>query len=166
MHRLYSPWRGDYVTTKKSKDSSCVFCDIAKNLDKNEELGILYRKSDIFVVMNRYPYSPGHIMIEPNTHEQNLENLDAKTWEHMSSLVPKAVAMLKDTLNCTGVNVGLNLGKSAGAGIEEHLHMHLVPRWEKDTNFMTSIANSRVYSVDFENIYQKLLKIKGKYLDT
>ncbi len=162
---LYSPWRGDYVSDQKSADSLCVFCDIARDTTKDKQLGVLHRHGDIFVVMNRYPYNPGHIMIIPNTHEQNLECLDPKIWEQMAKLVPKAVAMLKDTLNCTGVNVGLNLGKSAGAGIAKHLHMHLVPRWEKDTNFMTSIADSRVYSVDFENIYQKLLEAKGKYLD-
>ena len=157
---LYAPWRDEYVTNQKI--DGCVFCHISKHED--EDLHILYKDEHCFMVMNKYPYTPGHFMIIPHFHTDKLEDLDPKVWLHMSGLAQKGVKLLKDGLNAQGVNIGMNLGKAGGAGIAEHIHMHLVPRWERDTNFITAIADTRVHSTDFFKIYKKLKDLIPKYL--
>jgi len=157
---LYAPWRDEYVTNKKIE--GCVFCHISQHDDK--DLHILYKDEYCFIVMNKYPYTPGHFMIIPHFHTDALESLDTKVWLHMSQLAQKGVKLLKEGFGAQGVNIGMNLGKAGGAGIAEHIHMHLVPRWERDTNFITSVAQTRVYSTDFEKIYQKLLNLIPQYL--
>jgi diadenosine tetraphosphate (Ap4A) HIT family hydrolase len=114
--------------------------------------------------MNKYPYSVGHIMIIPHHHTENLEDLDPKTWLRISLLAQKAVKMLKEVINAQGVNMGMNLGAAAGAGIAQHIHLHLVPRWVGDTNFATTIANIRVYPKDFDEVRTKLKNAATKYL--
>ena len=158
---LYAPWRTEYIQGQKIE--GCVFCHIVKNLDKDEELGVLYRANHSFVVMNKYPYSPGHFMVIPNEHIDNLENLDQNVWLEMARLTQQGVKLLKDLLNAEGVNIGMNLGAAAGAGIAEHIHMHLVPRWQRDTNFITTIGQTRVYSTDFQKIYKKLKEHAKEY---
>jgi diadenosine tetraphosphate (Ap4A) HIT family hydrolase len=106
--------------------------------------------------MNIYPYSPGHFMIIPHKHIEFLDELDPAVWQHISTLAQKGVAALRHGMNAQGVNIGMNIGSSAGAGIAEHLHLHVLPRWTKDHNFITTIGGARVYSVDFEEIYQKV----------
>lgn len=160
MQKLYAPWRDEYV--KGERIEGCVFCHISKHTDY-ESLGVLYRDEHCFVVMNRYPYSPGHFMIIPHFHTDSLEELDQNVWLHMTALAQKGVAMLKNELNAKGVNIGMNLGAVGGAGIAEHIHLHLVPRWMGDTNFITTIGETRVYSVDFDEIYKKLLRVSKKY---
>jgi len=160
---LYSPWRDEYVT--KEKIDGCVFCHIIKNPEKDEKQHVLYRDEHCFMVMNVYPYTPGHFMIIPNMHTDKLEDLPPETWLHMSGLAQKGVRLLKEGLKSQGVNIGMNLGKAGGAGIAEHVHMHLVPRWERDTNFITSIAQTRVYSTDFDKIYKKIKSLIPKYID-
>lgn len=155
MQRLYAPWRSGYVK-QENKIEGCVFCHIVRHKDKQDELGVLYADEDCFVVMNRYPYSPGHFMIIPNFHTDKLEELDPKVWLKMSVFAQKGVSLLKNELGAMGVNIGMNLGAVGGAGIAEHIHLHLVPRWMGDTNFITTISDTRVYSVDFENIFQRL----------
>lgn len=161
MDRLYAPWRFEYVT--EDKIEGCVFCHIYKNQDKDEKLGVVFRDENCFVVMNKYPYSPGHMMIIPNIHTDKIEELEDEVWLEMSIRVKQAVKMLKETLNAEGVNIGMNLSKAAGAGIAEHVHYHVLPRWVGDTNFITTIGNTRVYPVDFEKIYQKLKENASKY---
>jgi len=156
MDKLYAPWRTQYVSTHKEKETGCVFCNIVKNIDQDEELGVLYRSEKFFIVMNKYPYSPGHFMIIPNIHTDKLEELDSKVWQDMNYMAQQGVKLLKDVLKAQGVNLGMNLGQVGGAGIAEHIHLHLVPRWMGDTNFITSVANTRVYSSDFQKIYQSL----------
>ena len=160
---LYAPWRDEYVTNKKIE--GCVFCHISSNEQNDSDLHVLYRDEHCFIVMNRYPYTPGHFMIIPHQHTDKLEELNAETWLHMSALAQKGVKLLKEGINAQGVNIGMNLGKAGGAGIAEHIHMHLVPRWERDTNFITSIASTRVYSTDFEKIYQKIKTLIPKYIE-
>ncbi len=162
MEYLYAPWRREYVTRQKIE--GCVFCYISKHPEDDEELQVLFRDEVCFIVMNRYPYSPGHIMIIPHHHTDKLEELEEKSWMHICSLAQKCVKLLKDTLNVKGVNLGMNLGKSAGAGIAEHIHLHLVPRWEGDTNFITTIGNTRVYSTDFIKLYKKLKEQLPNYI--
>ena len=157
---LYAPWRDEYVTNQKIE--GCVFCHISTH--DEEDLGILYKDERCFMVMNKYPYTPGHFMIIPHTHTDKLEELDPETWLHMSALAQKGVRLLKEGINAQGVNIGMNLGKAGGAGIAEHIHMHLVPRWERDTNFITSIAQTRVYSTDFDKIYKKIKALIPKYI--
>ncbi|WP_345974291.1 HIT domain-containing protein [Sulfurimonas sp. HSL3-7] len=152
---LYAPWRSDYVSGEKIE--GCVFCHISSHADDDESLHVLYRDDRCFVVMNRYPYTPGHFMIIPHHHTDSLEELDSETWLHLADLAQKGVRLLKESFNAQGVNIGMNLGGAAGAGIAEHIHLHLVPRWRGDTNFITSIGGTRVYSSDFEKIYQKIL---------
>jgi diadenosine tetraphosphate (Ap4A) HIT family hydrolase len=152
---LYAPWRSDYVTGDKIE--GCVFCHISSHEGDDEELHLLYRDEHCFVVMNRYPYTPGHFMIIPHHHTDRLEELESAVWLHIADLAQKGVRLLKESFNAEGVNIGMNLGGAAGAGIAEHIHLHLVPRWRGDTNFITSIAETRVYSSDFEKIYQKIL---------
>ncbi|MCK5294413.1 MAG: HIT domain-containing protein [Arcobacteraceae bacterium] len=163
MEKLYAPWRTQYVSTHKDRIDGCVFCYIKDNPQKAEELGVLYSNEDFFIVMNKYPYSPGHFMIIPNFHTDKLEELDPQIWAKMSLYAQKGVALLKDTLNAQGVNIGMNIGQISGAGIAEHIHLHLVPRWMGDTNFITAIGDTRVYSSDFEKIYKRLLDEAPKY---
>ena len=158
---LYAPWRDEYVTGKKIE--GCIFCHISKHPDEDNDLHVLYRDEKCFMVMNKYPYTPGHFMIIPHTHTDKLEELNSEVWLHMSNLAQKGVRLLKETLNAQGVNIGMNLGAAGGAGIAEHIHMHLVPRWERDTNFITAIADTRVYSTDFQKIYEKIKSLVPKY---
>ena len=154
MKYEYAPWRFEYIN---QKIDGCVFCHIAKlDTKNNKELGVLFKDEICFVVMNRYPYTPGHFMVIPNRHIDNLEKLSTKEWLHVSKRVKQGSKLIKDALNVKALNIGMNLGKEAGAGISEHIHYHLVPRWERDTNFITTIAQTRIYSIDFDKIYDKL----------
>jgi len=159
---LYAPWRDEYVSNKKV--DGCVFCHISTHSEDDNDLHVLYRDKFCFIVMNKYPYTPGHFMIIPHYHTDKLEELEPTVWIHISELAQKSVKLLKEGFNIHGVNIGMNLGSAGGAGIAEHIHMHIVPRWERDTNFITSIANTRVYSTDFEKIYKKLKSLVPKYL--
>ncbi|MBU0720507.1 HIT domain-containing protein [bacterium] len=159
---LYAPWRDEYVTNKKIQ--GCVFCHVSSHASEDEGLHVLYRDEHCFMVMNKYPYTPGHFMIIPHAHTDKLEELDPKVWLHMSALAQKGVRLLKEGVRAQGVNIGMNLGKAGGAGIAEHIHMHLVPRWERDTNFITAIAQTRVYSTDFERLFQKIKSLIPQYI--
>lgn len=158
---LYAPWRNDYVSGKRIE--GCVFCHISTHADEDRDLHVLYRDAHCFVVMNRYPYTPGHFMIIPHFHTDKLEALDPEIWLHMSDLAQRSVRLLKEGFGAHGVNIGMNLGDAGGAGIAEHIHLHLVPRWQSDTNFITSIAETRVYSTDFDKIYARIKDLIPKY---
>ncbi|WP_200764069.1 HIT family protein [Nitrosophilus alvini] len=158
---LYAPWRTEYVTGEKIE--GCVFCHISKNPAMDEKHHVLYRDKNCFVVMNKYPYTPGHFMIIPHFHTEALEELDKDIWLRMCELSQRGVKLLKERFSAEGVNIGMNLGAAAGAGIEEHIHMHLVPRWQRDTNFITSVGHTRVYSIDFEKVYKKLKSYATEY---
>ena len=158
---LYAPWRDEYVAGEKIE--GCVFCYISKH--DEEDLHILHKDEHCFIVMNKYPYTPGHFMIIPHLHTDKLEELESETWLHISALAQKCVRLLKEGFGAHGVNIGMNLGSSAGAGIAEHIHMHLVPRFNRDTNFITSIGQTRVYSTDFEKIYKKIKRLIPNYID-
>lgn len=160
MNHIYSPWRGEYMSSKSSK---CVFCEISKNPNQDAQNRVLYRDEHSFFVINKYPYTPGHFMIIPHMHTSDLTKLDTKSWQHISLLSQKGVEILK-IFGADGINIGMNLGACGGAGIPEHIHLHLIPRWMGDTNFITTIGDSRIYGVDFEEIYQKLLKITNEVL--
>lgn len=159
---LYAPWRDEYVAGKKIE--GCVFCHISTNPSEDKELQVLYRDEFCFIVMNKYPYTPGHFMIIPHFHTDKLEDLDPQIWLRMSELAQKSVKLLKEGFGAHGVNIGMNLGEKAGAGIAEHIHMHLVPRFKSDTNFITSIAQTRIYSTDFIKIYEKIKDLIPKYI--
>jgi ATP adenylyltransferase len=159
---LYAPWRTDYITGERIE--GCVFCHISEHEKEDEKQHVLYRDEHCFIVMNRYPYTPGHFMIIPHRHTDAIESLDAETWLRISVLAQQGVRMLKEGFNAHGVNIGMNLGKAGGAGIAEHIHLHLVPRWERDTNFITAIADTRVYSTDFEKIYRRMLALIPLYM--
>ncbi len=161
---LYAPWRSEYIN--KAKIQGCVFCHISHNKEDDTSAHVLYRDEECFIVMNKYPYTPGHFMIIPHMHTDNLESLPSQTWLHMSDLAQKSVRLLKDGFGAKGVNIGMNLGENAGAGIAEHIHMHIVPRWPRDTNFITSIASTRVYSTDFEKVYIRLKELLPNYIST
>lgn len=155
MQQLNAPWRSEYYT---KKSDGCVFCAISNDAEHahDNERGVLYRGAECFAVMNLYPYTPGHFMIIPYKHVDNIETLEASTWLEMSELVRFGVSVLKSELKAEGVNIGMNLGAAAGAGIAEHVHYHLVPRWSRDTNFITTIGETRVNGVPFSALYLKL----------
>ncbi len=158
---LYAPWRTEYITGERIE--GCVFCHVSENAAADESLHVLHRDAHCFVVMNKYPYTPGHFMIIPHLHTDALEALPVETWLHMSALAQQGVRLLKEHFGAHGVNIGMNLGRAGGAGIAEHIHLHLVPRWERDTNFITAIGETRIYSTDFEKIYRKLKAEAGRY---
>jgi len=161
MDYMYAPWRDAYFT---EKPEGCVFCNISEHPERDVEHHVLYRDDICFIVMNRYPYTPGHFMVIPHMHTDAIETLDANVWLHISLIVQRCVTMLKEGIGAQGVNLGMNLGKSGGAGIAEHVHYHVIPRWLGDTNFITTIADTRAYGTDFEKIYQHLKGLVSEYL--
>lgn len=160
MEHIYSPWRSAYF---KTKSHECVFCEIVKDEKNDEENMVIFRDKHSFGVMNRYPYMPAHFMVIPYKHVDAIEDLDEKTWIEMSLHVKQGVRLLKEEFNAQGVNIGMNLGKAAGAGIAEHVHYHVLPRWQRDTNFITTIGECRVNGNDFREIYEKILRVKDRY---
>ena len=141
MERLYSPWRLAYVTAASGEASSgCVFCDA---LDRNDPL-ILYRGPHCFVILNLYPYNNGHLMVVPLRHIARLADARPEELSELMALTRTAEMALAEAYAPHGLNMGLNLGKPAGAGVLDHLHMHVVPRWNGDTNFMSIVGETRV----------------------
>jgi len=154
MDYLWSPWRYQYIAGPKT-ERECVFCVIAAASDDEGNL-IVHRAKFNFLVLNRYPYSTGHFMIVPYQHVAALaESTDESAFE-MMSLMRRAENVLGKVYHPEGLNMGMNLGASAGAGVAGHLHMHVVPRWSGDANFMTTVGETRVLPEDLHTSYQKL----------
>ncbi len=152
---LWTPWRMDYVLGPKSNE--CVFCTaLNKGEESHDENLILYTAERAFVIMNRFPYSHAHIMILPNKHVASLDDLSLEESRELFDLVVKSQSILKEALNPQGMNVGINLGSAAGAGIKDHLHVHIVPRWNGDTNFMPLLADVRVMPEHISETHRSL----------
>ena len=156
MKNLWAPWRMQYVVGEK--ESGCVFCRIQAEKNDRDNY-ILFRGNSNFVTLNKYPYNAGHLMVIPVKHIAQLNELsDAELTEHFR-LVNKCTKVLIDRLKPQGFNIGLNLGEAAGAGIKDHLHTHVVPRWTGDTNFMPVVAEAKVISSSLADIYDTLVDV-------
>ncbi len=156
MEHIWTPWRYTYIKNVDSKPG-CVFCHLLSEGDDRTNL-ILYRGDLNFVVLNLYPYTSGHLMVIPFQHEASLAKLSRETSTELMELSKKAEVALQEEYRPEGFNIGLNIGRAAGAGVREHLHLHIVPRWGGDANFMTSIGETRVVPEDLGTTYEKLVK--------
>ncbi|MGX2983508.1 HIT family protein [Helicobacter sp. 23-1045] len=164
MDILYAPWREAYFSEKPSeKQSDCVFCGISQSPKNDSANKVIYRNDELFIVMNKFPYTPGHILIVPHTHEDSPEKLPSDIWLNLFKVAQDSMQILYD-YGASGINMGMNIKKSGGAGIPAHLHLHLLPRWDGDTNFITAIAGVRSYGIDFERVYQQFAESAKKYL--
>jgi len=155
MERLWAPWRMEYILSAEEQDQACIFCEKPKETTDKENL-IVYRSKLSFVIMNKYPYNNGHVMVVPYVHEANYLNLSNDILMDMQHLLKLSIQALNDTMRPHGINIGLNLGRSAGAGIDEHLHYHLVPRWNGDTNYMPILTGTKVISEALVDSWEKL----------
>jgi ATP adenylyltransferase len=142
MNRLWTPWRLAYVTESSYAAPGCIFCDALARID-TEPL-VVHRAGRCFVILNKFPYNNGHLMVVPDRHVSRLTELDAAELNEIMVLTQAAERALNEVYHPHGFNVGLNLGKAAGAGVLHHLHMHVVPRWDGDTNFMSAVGETRV----------------------
>ncbi len=153
MEHLWAPWRIEYVRLEKME--TCIFCEFPKEQDDEKNL-ILHRGRYGFIIMNNYPYNPGHVMVAPYRHVGNIEELTNEEVLNLYSLVSLSVEAIKRSMKPQGFNIGLNLGRVAGAGIEGHLHIHIVPRWNGDTNFMPVIGDTKVIVQALRESYEEL----------
>jgi ATP adenylyltransferase len=151
MEKLYAPWRMEFIKSEKPK--GCIFC---KHSIRTEDL-ILYDGKTAFVMMNRYPYISGHLMIIPFRHVSQMEDLLPVEKLEIFNLQDIAVRVLKKVMNPDGFNIGMNLGKAAGAGVDDHIHVHVVPRWSGDTNFMSVVGDVRVIPEDIYKTCELLM---------
>lgn len=154
MDYLWTPWRYQYVAQQVSP-KGCVFC-LKMQENKDEENLVLYRGLNNYVLLNLFPYTSGHLMIAPYAHIGQLSGADDATWMEMMELTRKAEQALQKAYQPNGINLGMNLGKSAGAGIADHIHMHVLPRWHADSNFMSVIGETRVLPELLTETYRKL----------
>jgi ATP adenylyltransferase len=156
VDRIWAPWRGEYVKdASKDKESECVFC-AALNAGDDEANLIVRRGERSFVILNKYPYTNGHLMVAPYEHIGELQALDEQTMAEIMSLAQRGIAALEASYSPHGYNVGFNQGRVAGAGVEYHIHMHVVPRWGGDTNFMPVLGDTRVMNETLQDSYETL----------
>ncbi len=160
---IWAPWRMAYILDgeKKSRRNQCLFCQLAAE-DNDEENLILYRGEHAYVLMNRFPYNNGHLLIVPYVHTDDLNGLNGSEYREVAELFRRAIANLEEALQADGFNGGINLGKTAGAGIDTHLHFHIVPRWQGDYNFMPVIAETKVMPQHLQQTYALLKKFFTK----
>ena len=157
MDILWSPWRYDYITGSDSgKSRGCIFCDILNNSASDEDSFILKRAEFNFVILNVYPYTSGHMMIVPYEHIATLDEAGKRTTDEMMDLTKAAQGAISAVYAPDGINLGMNLGKAAGAGVDAHYHMHILPRWVGDVNFMTAIGQTRTIPETLKTTYEKL----------
>jgi ATP adenylyltransferase len=154
LDRLWNPWRFQYVTKEKKSDG-CIFCDLPRE-GRDEENLIVKRARFNYVILNRYPYTTGHLMVVPFQHTDSLQGIDEATADEMFALVRTADTNLRQVYRPKGMNLGMNIGEAAGAGIAEHIHMHVLPRWIGDANFMTVVGETRILPEDLADTYRKL----------
>ena len=161
MEHLWSPWRMEYIMGNEPK-AGCIFCNALEQTDGPENL-IVTRASLAFVMMNRYPYTSGHIMVVPNAHQPSLELLDAATRAALMEMVAHGITVMRQVYKPEGFNVGVNIGAVAGAGVADHVHIHVVPRWAGDTNFMSTLAGARVLPETLEDSWFRLREAWQKF---
>ena len=154
MTHLWTPWRSKYMTERKDK-RSCIFCDAVES-EEDERTLLVHRGEHTFVILNRYPYTSGHLMVAPYSHVSRLTHINEAAANEMMQFVRQAETVLQEIYRPQGLNLGMNLGEAAGAGIEQHIHMHVLPRWSGDANFMTSIGDTRIIPEALEDTYSKL----------
>jgi ATP adenylyltransferase len=157
MDYLWTPWRYRYIADEK-KDNGCVFCDALAANDDAATL-IVLRAEKNFIILNRYPYTSGHVMVVPYTHLGDLPSADTTTLAEMMRLAQRVQVALEETYHPQGYNIGMNLGRAAGAGIIGHLHLHVLPRWAGDANFMTVVGETRVEPEELSTTYERLRKV-------
>jgi ATP adenylyltransferase len=155
MERLWSPWRMEYINAPHDEDVECVFCHL-HNEDRDEKNLILGREKHAFAMLNAYPYNPGHLMVAPFRHVGEFEDLSADELRDANMLLQRSVRAMRDEMQPDGYNVGMNLGRVAGAGVPGHVHWHAVPRWNGDTNFMPVVGHTRVLPESLDDTYRKL----------
>jgi ATP adenylyltransferase len=159
--RIWAPWRLEYVKdATKDKESECIFCE-ALRAEDDEAMLIVHRGELCFVILNKFPYTNGHLMVAPYEHIAALQELDAETVAELMALTQRGMTALESSYSPHGYNVGVNQGRVAGAGIEHHIHMHVVPRWGGDTNFMPVLGDTRVMNQTLEDSYATVREAFG-----
>jgi ATP adenylyltransferase len=159
VERLWSPWRNEYINATGADNTQpgvCIFCEAQKNPARDEETFVIYRGARNFIILNLYPYISGHMMIAPYAHIGELDSAGKEETDELMDLTKRCQATLREVYRPQGFNIGMNLGRAAGAGIADHIHMHIMPRWAGDTNFMTSIGETRVLPEDLPTTYRKI----------
>jgi len=151
---LWTPWRYAYIISA-DKAPDCIFCD-AVNAGDDRKVHIIYRGIKCFIILNSFPYTSGHVMVVPYEHRDTLGALDAETAQELMSLTQRMEALLRQVYHPEGINLGMNIGKAAGAGVAGHVHMHVLPRWTADSNFMTTVSETRILPEDLEQTYVRL----------
>jgi ATP adenylyltransferase len=159
-HRIWAPWRLAYVKdASKDEDSGCIFC--TKPAEEDDQANLIVHRGDrCFVILNKFPYTNGHLMVAPYEHLPTLPELDADTTADMMALAQRAMVVLDEAYGPQGYNAGLNQGRVAGAGFEGHIHLHVVPRWAGDTNYMPVLSDTRVMPQSLEESWDAL---KGRF---
>ncbi|MCS3665152.1 HIT family protein [Salinibacter ruber] len=158
MDRMWSPWRSAYVSEANDRepaDDESIFTALLRE-ERDEENLILWRGEHVFVIMNRHPYNSGHLLILPYREVTQYDALNAPEQQALTAALDRCMGWLREAVSPDGFNVGMNLGRAAGAGIPDHLHAHVVPRWDGDTNFMATTANTKVLPEDLQTTYGKL----------
>lgn len=155
MEHLWAPWRIQYILGEK--ETGCIFCRMSQDANdvKNH---ILIRERNCFAVLNRYPYNPGHLMVAPYKHTGELDDLSEQELSELMALTRRGKQLLAKTMKPDGFNIGINLGRSAGAGMPDHVHMHIVPRWNNDSNYMPVLTDTRIVPQALDELYAALAK--------
>lgn len=158
MDRVWAPWRIEYI--RQEPEKGCIFCNRISRKRRRQDF-ILYQNSRVFVMMNRFPYNPGHLLIAPVQHTADLAALSAACRADLMGIIAESIEILRRKMDPEGFNLGMNLGSSGGAGVRDHLHFHLVPRWPGDTNFMPVIAEVKVIPEHLDRMYRLLRPAYG-----
>ena len=165
MERLWSPWRHAYIAAvgaDMADGAGCILCEVHKNPADDEKNFLVHRASHNFVILNLYPYISGHLMIAPYDHLGEFDSAPKETTDEMMELAKRCQSALREVYHPQGFNIGMNLGECAGAGVPDHLHVHIVPRWSGDTNFMPILSGTRTISDGLRSIYDKLIEAQAK----
>lgn len=161
VENIYAPWRKDFIEKKEPKEEGCIFCNRSSQQPHVDSL-VVFKDKYSFILLNKYPYNNGHLMVAPYKHTATLSDLSIDEYTEIMKNIILSTEVLKESYNPHGFNIGMNIGSTAGAGVADHLHWHIVPRWAGDTNFMPVISNTKVLHEILSETFQKVYPIFEK----